>query len=44
MKSGMRWRPSTPCSSRSVVPFFLCVTDLLIALPMHADENGDILI
>ena len=28
----------------SVVPFFLCVTDLLIALPMHADENGDILI
>ena len=28
----------------SVVPFFLCVTDLLIALPMQADENGDILI
>ena len=28
----------------SMVPFFLCVTDLLIALPMHADENGDILI
>jgi putative membrane protein len=27
-----------------VVPFFLCVTDLLIALPMQADENGDILI
>ena len=28
----------------SMVPFFLCVTDLLIALPMQADENGDILI
>lgn len=28
----------------SVVPFFLCVTDLLIALPMQADENGDIVI
>ncbi len=28
----------------TVVPFFLCVTDLLIALPMKADENGDIMI
>lgn len=28
----------------TVVPFFLCVTDLLIVLPMKADENGDILI
>lgn len=28
----------------TVVPFFLCVTDLLIALPMQADENGDIVI
>ena len=28
----------------TVIPFFLCVTDLLIALPMQADENGDIVI
>ena len=28
----------------TVVPFFLCVTDLLIVLPMKADENGDIVI
>lgn len=28
----------------TVVPFFCCVTDLLIAIPMKADENGDILI
>ena len=28
----------------TVIPFFLCVTDLLIALPVQADENGDIVI
>lgn len=28
----------------TVIPFFLCVTDLLIVLPMQADENGDIVI
>ena len=28
----------------TVIPFFLCVTDLLIALPMQANENGDIVI
>lgn len=28
----------------TVIPFFLCVTDLLIVLPMKADENGDIVI
>lgn len=28
----------------SVVPFFLCVTDFLIALPVKPDENGDIMI
>lgn len=26
----------------TVIPFFLCVTDLLIVLPLKADENGEI--
>ncbi len=28
----------------TVIPFFLCVTDFLIALPMQADDDGNILI